>query len=177
MKNVENSLKVLHILRFTIEFTLEQNHINVRNVVKPSSGLLHLLNTWKLMLESFYVKIVVNFVRSQFRDHRKSHIGDKPFLCDQCGKSFKHSLYLHRHKTIHSGIKPYKCEKCGRAFTWKSDLSKHVQTHGGEKETWGCKQCEKSFSYSNSSGKTHPLAKSYKWICEKAFSSLCSFVL
>lgn len=70
MTNVENSLKVFCILRVTIKFTLEQNHINMRNVVKPSSCPLYLLYIWKPMIESFHVNTVVTFLL----DLRLGHI-------------------------------------------------------------------------------------------------------
>lgn len=51
--------------------------------------------------------------------HEATHRIDKPYLCDLCGKSFKHSNNLRGHKRIHldeSIKKKYVCEICGNAF-------------------------------------------------------------
>lgn len=51
--------------------------------------------------------------------HEATHRVDKPYLCDLCGKSFKHSNNLRGHKRIHldEAIKKrHVCEICGNAF-------------------------------------------------------------
>lgn len=51
--------------------------------------------------------------------HEATHRLDKPYLCDLCGKSFKHSNYLRGHKRTHldeSRKKRHACEICEKAF-------------------------------------------------------------
>lgn len=51
--------------------------------------------------------------------HEATHRIDKPYLCDLCGKNFKHSNNLRGHKRVHldeSIKKKYVCEVCGNAF-------------------------------------------------------------
>lgn len=51
--------------------------------------------------------------------HEATHRTDKPYLCDLCGKRFKHSNNLRGHKRIHldeSIKKRHMCEICGDAF-------------------------------------------------------------
>ncbi|KAJ8789806.1 hypothetical protein J1605_021764 [Eschrichtius robustus] len=72
-------------------------------------------------------------------------LGEKSYICSECGKGFTVRRYLIAHQRTHSGEKPYVCSECGKGFTVKSNLIVHQRTHTGEKP-YVCSECAKGFT-------------------------------
>ncbi|TRY64712.1 hypothetical protein DNTS_022755, partial [Danionella cerebrum] len=82
---------------------------------------------------------------SKLLQHSGIDSREKPYTCQQCGKSYNLQQSYKRHLRVHTGEEPYTCQLCGKSFRWQQSYTRHIRVHTGEKP-YSCPQCGKRFS-------------------------------
>jgi len=54
-------------------------------------------------------------------------VGERPFVCMECGRAFNQKNALETHMRKHRGERPHKCSFCSMAFTQKGNLNTHIR--------------------------------------------------
>ena len=59
-------------------------------------------------------------------------VGERPYACDKCDKSFNISSNLTQHKKlVHQKIRAFGCEQCEKRFSTAQRLKEHSFSHTG----------------------------------------------
>jgi KRAB domain-containing zinc finger protein len=67
--------------------------------------------------------------------HQRSHQKERPFSCDVCCKDFMCKGHLVSHKRSHESEKSFVCGTCGKSFAEKNNLMRHMKKHGASAVT------------------------------------------
>uniref|UniRef100_A0A6P4FJK6 Zinc finger protein 432 isoform X2 n=1 Tax=Drosophila rhopaloa TaxID=1041015 RepID=A0A6P4FJK6_DRORH len=83
--------------------------------------------------------------RGELANHiQRVHIG-KTHKCTHCERTFAVISDLQLHIRTHTGHKPYVCEHCGKAFRLRSQMKLHVTAIHTKIRAFKCSMCPKDF--------------------------------
>lgn len=84
-------------------------------------------------------------LKSDKINSNKQSGNSKKYQCQFCSRQLSTMASLSVHESTHSQENPYLCDSCGKSFKHANNLRSHARTHLSIRKKFVCKICNKSF--------------------------------
>lgn len=122
----------------------KQNLVDIKpfRTVRESKKITNPLSTNRLMCD-----LCGSFV-SSISMHMESHSFERPFVCNNCGNSFRTQRCLIKHEQSHK-TNGFDCEYCGKRFLWTKSFTSHMLKYHptNSDEKFPCQYCRFKFDH------------------------------
>lgn len=136
-RHKENQAKIQE-LNTQIQALMQMNRSSSAERMQPSASKASQTST-----HSRACRWLPERKKEQIKSEEKESRDQRPFACDQCGRTYRHAGSLVNHRNSHK-TGEYYCSVCNNSYSNRLAMKNHMRTHFAYKKH-SCQNCGKGF--------------------------------